>query len=321
MWVVAVAFVAPRAAHATLIASDPFLIGSSPAAGEYTVAELAGATLQNPTVLGFSGTWKNGTTATGTWQASATGLSYANYTDATGGGAWYNSTFNTQERRVYRSLASTAPSSTTVYYFSGLLRLDSNADLTGMSVAGFVRNNTLTDTQFFNQNDARDLEGLMWGFQGNGETIDLILRHRYDPNPNTGNQGQQMLVDVLESDVEVGDTYFLVMKLEKDLYGTITTGNDLVSIWINPDDVSSELAAGAPDFTSVDFAISSAGNIQQLVFAQNYFGNRVSYDELRYGTAWADVVPVEPVALVPEPASIIVLLGALGALARRRRRR
>ncbi|HUT36336.1 MAG TPA: PEP-CTERM sorting domain-containing protein [Planctomycetota bacterium] len=318
----AAALVSARAAHATLIASDSFLIGSSPAAGEYQVNDLAGTVLQNPTIPGFSGTWKNGTTVTGTWDASATGLSYPNSSDATGGGAWYNSTFATDYRRVYRSLSSyTAPPSPVVFYFSGLLRLDSNADLAGASVAGFVRNNTLTDAQFFNQDNAKDVEGLMWGFRGNGETIDLILRHRYDPNPAVGNQGQQMLYDVLVPNVEVGETYFIVAKLEANVFGTMTTGNDLVSIWINPDNLASELAAGTPDFTFIDFALSTATNIQQLVFAQNYFGNQVSYDELRLGTTWDDVVPTqEELVVIPEPASFVLLLGALGALRRRRRR-
>lgn len=320
-WAMVIALGSAGVARGALLAADSFRIGANPGAGEYTAAALAGSTFQNPTIPGFSGAWANGTTATGTWQAVAGGLSYPNSADAVGGAAQYNSTYADGIRRVYRNLATYTAPSPVVFYFSGLLRLDSDDDKVGASVTGFVRNLSLNDTQFFNQNDARDVEGLMWGFRGNGDTIDLVLRHRYDPDPAEGNQGQQMLYDVLVSDVDVGETFFIVAKLEMNVFGTITTGNDLVSIWINPGTLASELAAGDPDFTFIDFALSNAAYIQQLVFAQQNFGNRVTYDELRFGMTWDDVVPTQlQTEVIPEPASLVLLLGALGALARRRRR-
>lgn len=254
--------------------------------GAYQPGELAGNTLQNPAIPGFSGGWNNGTQATGTWRFESAGLEIPGQGGELGGRAAFNG-YGSGIRRVYRNLGPYQTSG--VYYFSGLLRLDGNTDLTGTNVAGFLQNKSLSDDGFFSSSSAKDQEGLAWGFQGDGSQIDLVLRHRYDPNPAAGNQGQQMLYDPLVPGVSVGETYSVLLKMEKDAFGTITTGNDRVSVWINPGDITNEAAAGTPDFEFIDFSISQTNSIQRLVFASENFGNPVSYDEMRFGSAWGDV--------------------------------
>ena len=127
----------------------------------------------------------------------------------------------------------------------------------------------------------------------------MILRHRYDYDPAAGNQGHQMLTDVLVPDALENTVYHIVLKLQMNSEGSITTGNDLVSVWINPTNTGSEAAAGAPDATFIDFSLSASTNIDRMVFANSSgFASEVSYDEMRFGTTWEDVIGV-----VPEPGS------------------
>ncbi len=275
-----------RPAPAVVVSvADSFPSEADRGIGAYQPGELAGGTLQNPAIPGFSGGWKNGTQATGTWRFEDVGLEAAGQWGEIGGRAAFNG-FGSGIRRVYRNLGPYQPSN--VYYFNGLLRLDGNADLTGANVAGFLQDKGLSDAGFFSSSSARDQEGLAWGFQGDGSEIDLVLRHRYDPDPAAGNQGQQMLYDSLVENVSVGETYSVLLKMVKDVE-SITTGNDRVSVWINPGDITNEAAAGAPDFEFTDFSISQTNSIQRLVFASDSFGNPVSYDEMRFGSAWGDV--------------------------------
>lgn len=100
-----------------------------------------------------------------------------------------------------------------------------------------------------------------------------------------------------------------------------TTSNGTANFWINPDTATfgeSTVPAASVTMTSNNtaiqsFLIATAGSGQ----ASNYPASW-SMDELRIGNTWADVTP----ALIPEPASA-VLLGGLSALAcatlRRRR--
>ncbi len=286
-------------AHAVvgLIAADPFATSPQRGLGAYTVDPLARDLLQNPNVPGFSGTWKNGSNNTATWAVGAAGLEDPVLEGEAGGRVTYSGYDG--NRRVFRNVTPySAPPGSPVFYLGGLVRLDSNGDLDGgLNVGGFLQNKNLSDDSFFSEETAKDQEGLAWGFQGTGSQIDLVLRHRYDRDSANGNQGQQMLVDQLISDVSVGETYFVLFKIDMDVIDPITTGNDLVSVWINPSDITSEAAAGPPDLQFVDFALSQPQRLERLVFASGGFGNQASYDQMRAGTAWGDVaIRDQPIA-------------------------
>lgn len=288
---------------ATPIAHDAFLTGGSPPAGEYTVGALASTSPQNPTVTGFSGAWQNGTTATGIWTVESDGLDHPTAAGEAGGRVQYSG-FDGGIRRVERDLATYAGSPDGVYWLSGQLRLDGNTDTTGTIVAGFVQDNTLTDGQFFDSAAAAGLQGLMWGFQGDGSEIDLILRHRQDLNPAIGNDGVVMANDVLLDGVTPGEVISILLKLEMNSEGTITTGNDLVSVWLNQEPVDDESLLPAADATFIDFSLAEIFNLQQLVFAADGFDNQASFDEMRLGLTLQSVLPTA--AAVPEPATAAI---------------
>ncbi len=81
--------------------------------------------------------------------------------------------------------------------------------------------------------------------------------------------------------------------------------NDTFSVWLNPTSASDP--ANITTNTQADFALQS-------VELRNTQAANLIFDEVRFGTAFADVVPV------PEPSSYaLVGLGALGLVLRRRR--
>jgi hypothetical protein len=294
-------------AQGAVIAYDPFLTGS----GEYSVGDLAGSVLQNPAVFGFSGGWKNGTTATSTWEVGAAGLNAAGQAGEDGGRAFYTG-FGDGIRRVYRNLASYSAPSPLTYYMSGLVRLDSNSDLTGLNVTGFTNQQSTTDSEFFSTTTDQQIQGLQWGFEGDGSEIDLVLRFR---QARSGIGIRQFTETILDN-VQVGDTYFVVLRLDANTVTGDTRGNDRVRVWLDPS-THVEALAGPPTLDTVGYPLFGSTAINSMLFGSDGFGNVASYDENRFGTTWADVV------MVPEPSTILVwsLLAALGIGTAWRRKR
>ena len=267
-----------------LIAGDSFRIGDYRGIEGYVVGDLTGGLFQNPAIPGFSGAWKNGSAATSTWETAPDGLDHVAGEGEAGGRSFYVG--HDGPRRVYRELASYGGVNT--YYLSGLARLDEVPTSDGLNVAGFVRANQdppgTTDAEFFDPIAAKDIEGLQWGFERAGGSTDLVLRHRLQ----TG-AGIRMETESLVSGVTVGQTYQVVMKLEMNA-ASASTGNDLVSVWIDPGASPSEAAAGTADFTFIDYALSNNTHMRRLVLANDGLAAAVSHDEVRFGTAWSDAV-------------------------------
>ena len=276
-------------AQVGLTAADSFWLEDYRGIGSYEVAPLGSSSPQNPAIPGFLNAWQNGTTATSTWGVAATGLNHPVQEGEAGGAVGYNG-FGSGIRRVRRSVnTSIISTGSNVFYLGGLLRLDGNGDLTGLNVTGFSRNQNLNDTQYFSPVDARDTEGLQWGFEGDGSQINLVLRHRYDTDPAPGAQTLRMLTDTVLANVSVGTVYQVVAKLEVNSVVGSGIGNDQVSVWVNPVDIANEASAGAPTATFVDYSLNTRTFFHELVFASQDFGNQVTYDEMRLGTAWSDV--------------------------------
>ena len=100
--------------------------------------------------------------------------------------------------------------------------------------------------------------------------------------------------------------------------------NDIARIWINPDPVDFTLASPpAATLTAAPGASVADSSANVLAFNLrnvNTVGTPtgVMFDELRFGTEWADVMP----AVVPEPTAAVLLgCGLLAAGGRRLRRR
>lgn len=109
--------------------------------------------------------------------------------------------------------------------------------------------------------------------------------------------------------VQANTTYLLVGKIAFS-----ATGNDTVSLWVNPTG-SNEANAGAAGASYVNSSnFTTLDNVQAYQSTAAY---NMTLDEFRLGTTWADVTPGLP---TPEPASLGLLAGA-GYLVIRRRSR
>ncbi len=93
-------------------------------------------------------------------------------------------------------------------------------------------------------------------------------------------------------------------------YDFNSAGNDTLNVWLNPTSASDTASISA---TATDFAIQNPE-----IRSVNANGGLV-FDEIRFGTTFADVVPV---SAIPEPSTYAALagLGVLGLAATRRRR-
>lgn len=297
-------------ARAYLIAGDSFLIGGT---GNYTAGDI---TPQNPTSsFGFSGAWADGTTATSTYVASATALDATVPTYEVGGSGGYSSTGDFV-RRVFRPLAAyTAPAAgTPTYWMSGLIRRTGGADNGAgqFTVVGFVGHAAaLTDDNFVDSAVDHTIQGLQWGFVGDGANNDLVLRHRQQ---RAGSILQ--FTDIILDNAAINTTYHVILKLEKDVVvGDPQNNNDRVSVWLNPADISSELGLGSPTLQVNNFSLAQDTAIDRLTMATNLLANPTLFDELRFGTTLTDVTTA-----IPEPSSLVLVgAGMLALLARRRR--
>ncbi len=87
-----------------------------------------------------------------------------------------------------------------------------------------------------------------------------------------------------------GQTYLLVLKYE--IIGDVTGSDDVVKLYINPDVLLPE--PGVPDLENIDTATDT--QIGAVMIRQGFVSPGETFirlDEIRVGTAWFDVVPVE----------------------------
>ena len=272
----ALAFVTTPA-HATLMAYEGF------ASTNYTAGPLTG---QNPVVSGFTNAWTAVNTnffAGGASQA----LTYSNIVSDDTGGSYSTTNINSRATRAMSTvLGGNLVSGTNTYYISLM-----------MQVSTVATNNYRAfelENQFGNRNfqfgAAADTGSTNWGMRVETAT-------------------STFLTNVSTVTAVANETVFAVIKLR---YSSAAS-DDAVSLWVNPSDLSSE--AGSTNFVTLsgfDFRGNSASNISLARFTGS---GSASWDEIRVGTAWADVTPV------PEPSTVALLsLTGIAAIAYRIRR-
>jgi hypothetical protein len=269
------------------IAVDAFLIGQSPAAGHYAAdTPLAG---QNPTVTGFSGAWAGSSALS----SRGTGLTQAAAPWATGGAVDFSGTSPASVNRALDSYTNYGSGSGS-YYYSSLMAFD-----TDFAAA----NGAMALTEFYRSDSST--YGVRWGFTTSSGTVKPIVRLR------TMGSGWSVKTYNISVDVQADTTYLFIVKVRENY----SSSNELIDVWLNPVDVTSEAAAGA-----ASLEMSFAG-VQDSTYALNRTALSVTgvngedcaqFDEVRFGTTWDDVVQV------PEPAALAVLAGAMVVLRRQR---
>jgi hypothetical protein len=139
------------------------------------------------------------------------------------------------------------------------------------------------------------------GLGVNGTFTDTNLQVRYGATTNTTSFA-----------LAEATTYMMVLKLNYNGTGQMTS----LDIWINPDDLASEVTSGAADFSYIG---TVGGNgFGGFAFQKDNLpgGENPTFDEIRVGTDW------DSVSVVPEPSAYALLVGmlALSAGIIRRRR-
>lgn len=300
-------------AQATLIATDSYIDGSDPTAGEYDISSAAAAQLKNQPAnlanLGFVNGPYAGGTGTGQFQADSGNLG-GTLTNSTGGKVKYNAApLDGIRRSVARNLATVTE--TGPFYISHTVNRGGIPEAGGdgyalTGIGNFVQPTRGATSGF--------LEGLFVGFTQNSAANptsfgDLVIRAR-----TTAAQTAEdiVLVDGASTSTS-GITYTVVMKVDINSGGG---SGDPVTWWLNPtsfadDTALTSSAAATGSFGS--FAFGGTAGLNRLNYdAQDWNGN-VFFDEVRLSTTSAE--------LVPEPTSLALLaLGGL-VLANRRRRK
>lgn len=302
-------WIAAHSLQADVILHDSFITvpasSQNPNAGQYRsdngLNNANNNFINGGSIIGFnsSNVW---TGNSGLPRTVETGLA-SNSIITSGGSVEFRGANDTVNRMIYRQINGyTAPTDT---YFSGILQtslLDDNAVslIAFTQSGGEVRgNNILNNTgDFYN--------GLAFGFLGDGDGgMNLVVRYR-DASLN--------YVDfTLMTGIEVGVSYTVTGRID---WNAAPDSRDPFTIWVNPQSVTEPTAGG---FNLTGY-LGDPTTINSAYLLQKDFGTGIGeavyMDELRLGSAWADLQPV------PEPnAFVLASLASLGLFARFRCRR
>jgi hypothetical protein len=274
-------------AHAELLHYDPFLIGSDPSAGEYTLGQLVG---QNP-IVGpamppfLAGPWTTG----GAIPQSGHVVQAGPVGPFVGGSVKAYKSEAGEGGRAARYLASPLDDSTSgTFYLSFIVNFGASelpTDGIGFRALEFWQAGDQIGTGF---------PALMLGYDEFGLLGDRMAFYI------EGMVGiEQVLPDAPPSFNDDGQYHFIVMKFDLDL----TPAADEMSIYLNP-----PIYEGIPDTASASnwtdwSSVAASAVVNGLDFtlgaigAPSWFGGTgrgPEFDEIRVGTEFADVLPPRP---------------------------
>ncbi|MEM8875013.1 MAG: PEP-CTERM sorting domain-containing protein [Planctomycetota bacterium] len=282
-------------AFGQLIANDPFLSGDSAGAGEYSVgvdvrgegaAALGWVGLSGqPDGFGVAYATPTGSLGTSNFQGNALGEDSAAVDYETGGRLQWIGVGNFPGDRTITRQLNPIPSSPT--YFMSIM-------VNRLNWAGTPADNTFVVGGFTDANN----NGLLVGYDDvlNDGTPELVFRSTNDPSGTS---------TILLPDAPSSDNQLVIVGLTIN-----TAGNDELSIFVDPADISA-----GPSLTVSSINVTdSLTPFTQSLFSSPGQSGVVFFDELRLATDFASVAGV-----IPEPASIGLLgVAGLGLLRRRK---
>jgi PEP-CTERM motif len=242
------------AAEAVVIAADSFLVGSNPAAGEYTATQITG---QGPTVPGYTGTWVNGNASA---VVTASGLSYPGL--QTSGGALLGNSGASREGRILSNPVAGTTAGT--FYLSFLLQVS--------NTGGNYRAFELHSGGFDDTNNRT----LQIGQGGTGTDFG-----------GATNFGLRLFSnDAFRIDLGTADTNVNLFVVRFNL--SATNNADAITVYRNPASLTTEPAIAAGSLSGFNFTAdrTSLANFQAGV------ANNITLDEIRIGDSYASVLSV-----------------------------
>jgi hypothetical protein len=160
---------------------------------------------------------------------------------------------------------------------------------------------------FFNGNSERFAIGQIATTAGNsGGNIAMLM--------NNQNPAGLILNNASPIAMGVGLTHLLIGRIDWN-----AAGNETVTLWVDPSNVTSEGAAGSAYLSTSGFELTAITGVRPFVGnnATGFPAVSANFDEFRLGGTWESVTSL---AVVPEPACAAFLsLGALSWLAWGRR--
>ena len=303
--VVALASFAP-ASQGQIVATDSYVIGADPAAGQY----VDGTALKNqPAALTNVG-FVNGGYVSGTSQFSATAGGLASTLPGTTGGKvnYGAAPLDANIRSNARNLSPAVPASGTYWISHTVNRGDiPQAGGTGYVLTGF--GNTVAPTA---GTTTGNLAGLFVGFAQSpnkpADFGDVVIRYR---DAASATSADAVVVDGSAAST-FGTSYTVLMKLDVNVGGGSA---DNVAWWLNPTDFTDEATLGSSSAASGNFssfALAGPADFARLNYSAFQWNGNAFFDEPRLSTTLAGIA-------VPEPTSLALLgLGGLTLLRRRR---
>jgi hypothetical protein len=273
-------------ACAELLYYDPFLIGTNPLAGEYSLGQLAG---QNP-LIGptpfFGGAWEGASVDVNDTVVQTQGLTYLDAPVAGGSLIVSLDENNLPVSRTGRRLTTPFTATTVGTYYMSFL-----ANFGGVGI----------DPASTSRDDVAHRAIEMWtdsGFIGND--ADLVFRigyMSYNGNFNNltpsqaplraGPFGQEVILGGGPASfaADNGSTHLIVLKFNLSDQPL----SDEVELFVNPTDIEEPVIVSAA-FIDLDFTLGAVSGPVQF----GGTGTSMQFDEIRVGTEFADVVPTGP---------------------------